>query len=322
MIKNQAFLTGILAGVAAGLMILAAYNAGFLAFFLLFAAPAAIYIATMGWGSSAGFVAAFVGFMLTGIFGGYPLGGLSGALLFAPAAYVGHLVNLGARAANPAANDNNAGIVWFPLSLILFRLMLILAAGFIIIGAFSGVTNEVFSSSFAALLKEIYTSSPDLPILDDAVIAAQAAYYAKLVPVIVPCVWLLMHVATAFLAANITRRSGLLARDQDDVAATVSLPVEASALLALGLIGEMVLPGSLSLAAGVLLGIGIGGFGLIGLAHLHFITRGNPIRGFLLWTTYGAIALLSVPLLIFTAIGLFRSFNASNRNSSGPTKKT
>ncbi|GEM_PF-3458205 len=322
MINNQALFTGVLAGVAAGLMIFGALNAGLLAIFLLFAAPAAIYIATMGWGSAAGIVAALVGIVIAGVFGGYPLAGISGALLFAPAAYVGLLVNLGTRSTNTAANDNEGGVVWFPLSIILFRLMMVLAAGFILIGLFAGLTNEFLTARFAELLKAFYNTNPNLPALDDATYTAHAATYAKIFPIALPCLWLMMHVATAFIAANITRRSGLLARDPEDVAATVRLPVEAAGILAAGLLGELILPGTLQLAAAVLLGIGIGGFGLIGLAHLHFTSRGNPIRPFLLWASYASIVLFSVPLLIFTAIGLFRSFNVSNRNASGPTSNT
>jgi hypothetical protein len=320
MINNQALLTGILAGCAAGLMIFGAFNAGLFAIVLLFAAPAAIYIATMGWGSGAGLVAAFTGTLIAGWFGGMPLGAMSGGLLFAPAAYIGHLVNLGTRSTVNAANDNAGGVVWFPLSIILMRLMFILAAGFIIIGAFAGLTDTVLSEAFTELLKTFYAANPDLPALEDAVFAAHAATYAKIFPIALPCLWLMMHVATAFVSANITRRSGLLAREPEDVAATVKLPAEAAIMLVAGLVGEMVFSGTLQLAAAVLLGIGIGGFGLIGLAHLHFTTRGNPMRSFLIWATYGSIILFSVPLFIFTAIGLFRSFNASNRKPSGPTK--
>lgn len=319
MINNQAFLTGILAGIAAGLMVLAAFNAGMLAFLLFFAAPAAIYIATMGWGSAAGIIAVLVGGGLATWFGSSAFGGLAGLLLFAPAAYVGHLVNLGAPQASAAANDNHGGIVWFPLGQILLRLMAILAAGFLLIGFASGVTNEMLVTSFSELLKQVYSANPDLPVLDDARITAQAVYYAKLVPIILPALWLIMHVITAFVAAKITRRSGLLARGNEDIAATVTLPAEAAIFLALGLIGEVVLPGALALASGVLMGIGIGGFGLIGLAQLHLKTRGNPGRGVILGVAYGSIVLLSIPYLIFTAIGLYRSFKTSGRTSSGPS---
>lgn len=315
--RNTPLLIGLLSGIAGGLMVLAAFNAGLLAFFLLFAAPAAVYIASMGWGTWAGLISAVVASIMAGSFGNPQLALVAAALLFAPAAWVGHLTNLG----QPA--ENGSGMVWYPLSAILLRLMAALAIGFILVGFLSGYSRELFAGAFVDLMKQMGEMNPDLPAQNDDALMASAATYAQLLPIIVPCIWLLFHVLTAFIAANITRRSGLLAREPEDVAGTVNLPIEAAGFMAAGLVGTMLLSGTVADAGGVFLGIAIAGYALIGLAQVHYRLRGNPAAGMLLGIVYGTIVLFTVPLFVFTVMGLFRSFTSNNarppQQGSGPS---
>ncbi|MGB7288398.1 MAG: DUF2232 domain-containing protein [Salaquimonas sp.] len=306
--NNQSIIVGVLAGIAAGLMVLAAFKAGVLAIVLFFAAPAAVYIASMGWGSLAGIIAAVTGASLAAGAGDNSIAGLALVLLFAPAAYVGHLVNLGQR-------DENGNIIWFPLSDILLRLMAILAIGFVLIGALSGYTQELAAAAIVELMKQIASTNPELPQLNDELLLDRANLYAGIIPAMLPCMWLLLHVVTAFISANITRRSGLLARAPEDVAASVSLPFQASVFLAVGLAGMFLFTGALKLVGGVSLGIGIAGYALIGLAAMHFRTRPLQSRGLLLAIAYGSIILFSLPLLVFTFIGLLRSLQTNQPNS-------
>ena len=59
--SNIALLIGLLAGLAAGLMVLAGFAGGSVSLVLIFASPAAVYIASLGWGTIAGIVAAIGG---------------------------------------------------------------------------------------------------------------------------------------------------------------------------------------------------------------------------------------------------------------------
>lgn len=306
--NNRSTIVGILAGIAAGLMVLAAFKSGVLAFVLFFAAPAAIYIASMGWGSFAGIIAALTGAGISAAFGDPSIAGLALLLLFGPAAYVGHLTNLGQR-------QEDGQLVWFPLSDILMRLMLVLCAGFILIGVLSGYSQELAAAAFVELMTQIAKANPDLPNMNQELLVQRATLYAVLIPLIVPAIWLLMHVVTAFLSANITRRSGLLAREREDVAATVALPFEAAGFIALGLGLMFLATGALSLVGGVLLGIGSAGYALIGLAHMHYRTRPMQSRSLILGIAYALIILFSLPLLIFTILGLLRSIQTNSANS-------
>lgn len=312
--RNQAILTGLFAGIAAGVMVLGASSAGMLAFLLYFAAPAAVYIASMGWGGIAGLVAAVAGAGLAAMFGDNSIAGLTLALLFAPAAAVGHMANLGQRA--NMGEEAGKAIVWFPLSLILFRLMIMLAAGFILIGYLSGYTQQLAAQAFAEIMKQVSSANPDLPQLSNEILQDRASLYASIIPLVIPGIWLLMHVLTAFLAANITRRMGVLARDEEDIAATVNLPFEAIGFIVAGLAVMMLFPDPLALAGSVLVGIGVGGYALIGLAQMHYRTRPLPSRGLILALAYASIVMFTVPLLIFTIMGIFRSMRSTS--GSGP----
>ncbi len=317
--NSQSIFVGVLAGFAAGMMVLAAFNAGMLAFFLFFTAPAAIYIASMGWGNPAGITGAFIATGVTAYVAGNDAAVLVAAISFGPAAYVGHLVNLGQP--NPAG-----GVTWFPLSQILLRLMIMLAAAFILIGAVTGFTTEQFAGEFVQMLRIISETNPDLPAVSPEILAERSLLYAKILPLIIPAVWLLFHGITAFLSAAITRRSGLLAREAEDVAANLRIPPEAVLLPAAGVVIYLLFSEPLALAGAVMLSISLGGYGLAGLAHMHVATRGNPARSLILWVAYGSIFILTIPIFIFAAIGFFRSIKSFNNpkgpGASGPKSST
>jgi hypothetical protein len=200
--------------------------------------------------------------------------------------------------------------------------MLALLGGFLLFGAISGYSNELVVPTFVQLMQEIAAANPDFPVSGEAEIVERATTYANLIPLIVPGLWLMLHVGVAFLAARITRRSGLMARADEDIAATVRLPVEAIILQVAALVGLFILPGVYEMAAKAAFGIAVSGFGLIGLAQLHYKTRGMQGRGLILAAAYGAILLFTVPLVFFAASGVMRSLAPHKTGPSGPSTKT
>ncbi|MEZ5881229.1 MAG: hypothetical protein R3D35_11275 [Nitratireductor sp.] len=308
---NRSILIGLLAGLAAGLLVTATVTTMPFAFFLPFVAAGVIYIATMGWGFQAGIASVIAGTGTIGAFTEISTALAGSAMLFVPAGWVGHLTNLG------QTDEDRGGIHWYPLGTILFHLMAILVVVFITIGALGGVTEEALVNSFKQLFSEVMRQRPDMSGLTPEVIETQARAYATVIPLVAPGVWLLMHVLTAFAAAAITRRSGILAREREDIAASVALPPQAAGFLVAGLVGMLVLSGSVALAGAVMLGIAICGYGLIGLAQLHFKMRGNPAAFLVLTIAYGSVVLLAFPFIVFTIMGLLRSFSQQARNTPG-----
>jgi len=300
--KNaNSLLVGILAGAASALMLFAAHRSGLGAVVLLAFAPVAIYIAAMGWGTLAGIAGALAASAAVLMFSSPASAAAAAALIFAPAAWVGHLSNLG----QPGSDGKT--MVWYPLSGILFRLMLATFAAFILTGYLAGYGEDSVVPAFVALMQEFSSANPSVPVPPEADMIDRARFYTKIIPVVVPATWLLINVLMAHLSSSIVRRSGLMARPRDDIAASLALPLEAVGFLVAGLIGMMILPPAGRLASGVALGVGIAGFGVVGLAELHLRTRGRDARGFMLFATYALIVMFSVPFLLFTVTGLWRT---------------
>lgn len=286
----------LLAGAAGGLMAIAGIGAGMLGFLLLLAAPMSIYITALGWGPVAGFVAAGIATAISSYDGSISSVVSTGTLLFLPAAWAGHLANL----ARPAPDGH--GMVWYPLSSILVRLMLALVAGFILTGWMSGLSAARFATVLTELMRALVERNPELQPANEADIARAAMLYAALLPLVMPTLWLLLHVLVFHGAAAITRQSGRLARPADDIAATAGLPIEALVIPVAGIAAMFALPSPGYDIGALLTGIGIAGFGLIGLAELHLVTRGRQGRGLLLFVTYLLLILFTVMPLAFLAV--------------------
>lgn len=309
--NSSSIVIGILAGAAAGLMAVAGFRAGFAGFLLVMGAPFAIYIAAMGWGTLAGLAAALAASACLFLFGGPASALIMAALLFLPAAWVGHLVNLG------QPSPNGSGMMWYPLPLVLLRLMMALAGGFILAGFITGYTVDNVAPEFAALMRELAQANPELALPADDEIEARSRFYAGLIPLLVPSLWLLFHVLVGYTAAAITRRSGKLARQPEPPGQPFIMPPETLGFAAAGLVGSFFLDGVPAMVGMMLLGLAISGYAVAGLVDLHQRAAKWPSGGLVLFFTYGAIALFSLPLLIFTISGLVRSLSAKS-NSGGP----
>ncbi|HPQ96889.1 MAG TPA: hypothetical protein PLN94_15000, partial [Thiolinea sp.] len=140
----------------------------------------------------------------------------SGTLLFLPAAWAGHLANLAQRVPANCGNGGGETVIWFPLSGILVRLMLALAAGFILTGWAIGFSGERVATLFAQIMGEAAKTNSDLAAPAPADLERSGQLYAALVPVVIPAIWLMMHVLVMHFAAVVVNRSGRLARPADD----------------------------------------------------------------------------------------------------------
>lgn len=306
--RQYGTILGILAGLAAGLMIVAAFRSVTAALPMLFAAPIAIYIASLGWGTIAGFLAAIVG-AAGAMVGGTNIAIFSALLMFLPAAWAGHLANLG----QPSADGKST--IWYPLEGILVRLMAAIAAGFIIAGFALGFDSAEIEKGMIELLKEFIKAGDGEQAINEENLAESAKIYAALLPMIMPAMWLIMHVAVFNISASISRLSGKIARPKDDIPATANLPAAMIAWPLAGLAAMFVTSSPIYEIASVFAGTGIAAFALTGLAEFHYTTRGRPGRGLLLFSTYLLIFMFTIPLLLFAIWGMIRAWR---RNSAPP----
>jgi hypothetical protein len=294
---------GALSGLAAGLMALAALTAGPGAALLLLASPLTVAIAALGWGTLAGAVAVAAGTAALAASVGALAAGVVSALLFAPAAWGGHLANL----ARPAG----AGVEWYPLPALLWRLAAAVAVATLAAGALIGYTRAQAGVTIIQLLQEFQARHPDIAAPAPEAMEGVAALYAAVIPFAVPAMWLLVHAAILGLGQRIVRASGRMARPAEDIAAHAGLP-RAAALCALPAIGAMfLLPSPGYEIAAVLAGTGVAALGLVGLAEIHLVTRGRPGRGAILFLCYAALAFAGLVLAAFAGLGLIRALRAA-----------
>ena len=317
---NSTWIIGILAGLAGGLVMLAAVPKSYLAIILLACAPAAIYIASLGWGTLAGLIAAIVASAVSLHDGTWAAPLVSAAVLFLPAAWAGHLANLARRETVSDQGKTSEITVWFPLSGILIRLMLALLAGFIIAGWASEYSGKELAASYIEAMNEYVAELPQGEAPKPADIQLFANILAGIYPFVVPTAWLIFHVLVMHVSAVIVRRSGRLARPPEDIAINVNLPVEALVLPVAGIAGMILLSGPLYEISAAVAGIGIGGFALVGLAELHTISRGRAGRGFMLFISYLVLILFYFPMLVFAIIGARRAIR--NRKPPLPPATT
>ena len=82
------------------------------------------------------------------------------------------------------------------------------------------------------------------------------------------------------------------------------LPFKALIVFGVALAGSF-LGGPAAAVAAVFAGAFGAAFTLVGLAVFHQRTRGRAGRGLLMFTVYGAVLLLTFPLLAFLVLGVF-----------------
>ncbi|KAB0680659.1 hypothetical protein [Aureimonas leprariae] len=297
--RPSAILIGLLAGFATALLFAGVVVQSSLAIFLSLAAPLPIIIASLGWGSPIGFLAALAAGGGLGVVTGSTM---SGALLFAsialPAAVVGHIAGL----ARPVASDaaGNPALDWFPVPRILLGIALVAILACTFTGWLVGydpvaVGNEL-GEMFASQVGENEAARTQLQEF--------ARQVVRIIPFLQPALLTLVLATSLYLGGAITRLSGKLARPRDDIPATAgSLPKLALPLFGLALAASFA-PGAVGMIGAVATGSLGMAFTLSGLAAIHRMTRATRSRGLILFALYMSILFLTFPLVVATVLGL------------------
>jgi hypothetical protein len=299
------------AGLVGGMIALAGLQPTAFSLPLLILAPAPVYVAALGWGTRAGVIAAVTATML-GLVWQAPIAlAFGGTLLFAPAAYAGHLANL----AQP--NPAGPGMIWYPLSGILLRLMLMLLGGFIVTGLAVGYDQAKIAEAFAVMFRDIMADG-GATVPSDEDLLRYAETYTSMLPAVFAGMWLLGHVLIMHLSAVVTARTGRLARPAEDIAANIGLPKEALAIPLFGIIGMLLLGSPGIEVAALATGLGIAGFAIVGLGELHTMTRGKPGRGLILIVSYLLLLVFGFPVFVLAVMGAIRALRSNPNNPSMP----
>jgi hypothetical protein len=292
-------LIGLGAGIVSAVVFASATTGPVLIRMVLFLlTPLALFLAGLGLGPLAAAAGGLAGTMLVLV-----AGSLAGALVFAAAQAIPVVILTYLASLNRQTGD---GVVeWYPAG----RLIIVAA---ILAGLFSTLTLfllggdvETLRTALRDMLQTFVNSElpkmPDAPTLGPAEIDEATAIALALLPAASAISTMGSLLFNFWLAGRITMASGRLQRPWPDLAAIIYPPVT-PLLLALAT-GAGFLAGLPGLIAAGFAGPLFLAYVLLGLAVVHFMTRGRSWRPFALWGLYASlfvmntIASLAVALL-------------------------
>jgi len=265
--------------------------------------PLALFLAGLGLGPLAAVVAGAAGATLV-LVAGTPLGALVFAVSQAlPVIILTYLASLHRQSGDGTTE-------WYPVG------RLVIAAA-LIAGAFASLTLLLLGADTEALraaLREMLQAFVDselpnipsempTPRLGPAEIDEATAIALALLPAASAISSMGSYLFNLWLAGRITLASGRLERPWPDLAAIVYPPVT-PLLLALAT-GAGFLAGLPGMMAAGFAGALFFAYVLLGLAVVHYVTRGRPWRVFALWALYASLFVMNtVASLAIALLGL------------------
>lgn len=279
----------------------------FARFLLLFITPLAIALAGLGWGWRTAALAGTVGTALVFVFSTPAVAAAFALTQAAPMAVLTYLALLSrpTDAAGQLPDDANApALEWYPPGRIVIWAAVL--AGVMAIGTLALLGNDLdqLRRSLGDVIKQALPAAlPEgqTPVqLSEAETAALADIALSILPGASALSWMSSLLFNLWLAGRITLASGQLGRPWPDLAA---LTYPAGTPLAFGalLLGLMI-AGYPGLVASAMAGGLFLAYLLLGLAIVHYTTRGQPWRPFALWALYGSLIVLNIWIWIVVAI--------------------
>lgn len=208
-----------------------------------------------------------------------------------------------------ASLHRNVGesVEWYPVGRIVVAAALLAALFAALTLMLLGGDIENLRASLRSMLEEFVTNElpkmPDAPTLGPKELDEATAVVLLLLPAASAISMMSSLLFNMWLAGRVTLASGRLQRPWPDLAA-ISYPAGTALLLAVA-VGAGMLSGLPGLIAAGFAGPLFFAYLLMGLAVVHYITRGRPWRPFALWALYAALFLMnSVASLAIALLGL------------------
>ncbi len=299
----QVFLVGLGAGTCSALLSATVLSGTGFALLLATFAPLPIMIAAIGWNHWAGLVAALAAALGAAL--ALDISSLPSFLvgIGLPAWWLGYLTLLG-RPTGPSGE-----LEWYPPSrLVLWcaglAAVMTMMAGLLQLGTDGAAIQKALHNTIEILLRaqlRIPAGAPfTIPGIDDP--QALIDVMARVAPLFAAMSIAIAQLLNLWLAAYVAHISGRLRRPWPDLVG-MRLPTMTALVLAATLTGAF-LPDILGLLAALPAGSLLGAYAALGFAVLHGITRGLPIRAFVLFGVYTIVAVLVWPVLLMTLLGL------------------
>jgi Predicted membrane protein (DUF2232) len=307
------------AGLISATVFASATTGPLLARMLLFLlTPLALFLAGLGLGPLSAAIAGIAGTAIV-----VAVGGATAAVVYAASQALPVLVLVYLASLNRPLAE---GREWYPVG------RLVVAAA-LMAGAFSTLTLILLGGDIDALRASLHTmlqtfittelpKMPDAPKLAPSDLDEATAVALALLPAASAISTMGSLIFNMWLAGRITLASGRLQRPWPDLAA-IAYPIGTPLLLAVAT-GAAFLSGLTGLIAAGFAGPLFFAYVLMGLAVVHYVTRGRSWRPFALWGLYAALFVMNTIVSLAVALlGLAEAIWPIRRMSAprnGPPK--
>ena len=264
--------------------------------------PLALFLAGLGIGPLAAGIAGIAGTALV-----FAAGSSTAALIFAasqalPVVVLAYLASLNRQ--SPGQTE------WYPIGRIVLAAALMAAVFSMLTLFLLGGDVETLRATLRTMLESFIQTElakmPDAPVLGSKEIDEVTSVTLALLPAASAISTMGSLLFNMWLAGRITLASGRLRRPWPDLAAMTYPP--GTALMLAAATAAAFLSGFLGLIAMGFAGPLFLSYVLMGLAVVHYITRGRPWRPFALWAIYAALFIVNtVASLAVAILGLTES---------------
>ncbi|TDX88147.1 hypothetical protein EDE05_102119 [Neorhizobium sp. R1-B] len=285
---------GIIAGIAATLLVLGANAQSSFASLLYAASALPILIAGLGWGNRA----AVVGVLTAALLGSVlvsPLFALAMAFFtLIPAGWLSHLANL-ARPASELGGPDHL-MAWYPISDILLHLCGLVTIAVIALGIAIGYGPGLTDQMVEAMI-EVFKAQEPAFTADPSAMAQTKAMIVLMLPLVQGGVWVMLLFAAFYLAVRVVSRSGRALRPREDMPSALRMNRHAIFIFLAGIVLTF-LGGVPAMVGAVICGTFGAGFLMAGFASVHFRSQGKD------WRVPVLILCYLSSMLLLPAIGI------------------
>jgi hypothetical protein len=322
--------TSYLAGAGLGLVaavVFASATTGplFARFLLMFITPLPIALAGLGWGWRAAVIAGAVGSGLILVFASPAVAAAFALTQAAPMVLLTYLALLSrplAENGGAVSADDAEAREWYPAGRLIVWAAVLAGLMAIAMLMILGGDLEALRKSLADFIKATLASGlapgTDGQVqLSEAEVASLSEIALGVLPAASAMSWMGSLLFNLWLAGRVTLASGQLGRPWPDLAA-ITYPQGTPLAFGLMLLGTM-LAGYAGLAASAFAGALFVAYLLLGLAIVHYTTRGQPWRPLALWLLYGSLLIVNIWIGIVVAmLGLAETVLHLRARSAAP----
>lgn len=312
-------LVGVGLGLIAAVVFASATTGPLIArFVLFFLTPLPIALAGLGWGWRTAAIAGLSGTLLVAAGASLTVAAVFALSQVVPMVALTHLALLSRT--GPAGGET---IEWYPPGrLVIWGAVmagLLALASLLLIGGDLEDLRKGLADFIEKTLQSGLPQLPDATPLSETEIKSLADVALWLLPAASAISWMASLLFNLWLAGRVTLASGQLARPWPDLAA-IDYPPGTTLAFAGSLLAVLMLDGYARLAASGFAGAFFLAFMLLGLAIVHYTTRGAAWRPFALWALYAALLFLNMWIGVLAAIlGLSESILGLRRRYPPPS---